>query len=416
MTRIAFHSENGPGVGGSDVMMGIVCDKLNRVEWEPYALVRPEYPLDAIFHKRPPVRLGDVVSANASQAVSPPNEPQAEASRRRSLGSPVVLVNRVVSGCTPSSLRRLLGYRRCATRVRQFLEANSVAVFQTMDAGAQPTVFGARQAGCGVVAVYCAPPPDGPSDWLSRLVARRSFRAAQVRVGLSQRNNSLWAAYLGVSAGDFRLIYNGVDVADFADDSWAVRAELGIPLGAVVVGMTGRMNTEKGPLVLARAAVTVARAYPEVLFVFTGGGDQLPDVERVFREAGLSDRVRLLGYRADAPRLAAAYDIAVVPSIFPEPFGLVVIEAMAWAKPVIGSRVGGIPEIVIDGQTGTLVEPNDSAALARAISDLLAAPSRRIAMGQVGFERVRQHFSRKRMVAAYVEVYRELLARRNPGL
>jgi glycosyltransferase involved in cell wall biosynthesis len=291
------------------------------------------------------------------------------------------------------------------------MKANRIDIFQAMDGGAQPTVIGARQAGCKAVAVYCAPPPEEPVDKLTRSFSRQSFAAADARVGLSRHSIGTWAEFLGVDAKEFQLIYNGVDVEDFTGiDPAQVRAELGIPQSAIVVGMTGRMTAEKGPTILARAAVSIAKAFPEALFVFTGGGNELSAIERFFREAELSNRVRLLGFRIDAPRVAAVYDVAVVPSVFSEPFGIVVIEAMAWAKPVIGSRTGGIPEIIVDGKTGILVESGDSQMLAKALSELLASPARRIEMGRAGFERVTEQFTRKAMFNGYERLYGELLA------
>ena len=291
------------------------------------------------------------------------------------------------------------------------MKSNRIEFFQTMDGGPQPTVLGARQAGCRVVAAYNAPPPQEPVDRFTRSYSRRSFMTAHARIGVSRHSIGLWADFLRVDPNEFRLIYNGVDVEDNAGiDPAQVRAELGIPESAVVVGMTGRMCAGKGAPVLARAAVAVARAHPEVLFLFTGSGAELPAVEQIFREDGLGDRVRLLGFRPDAPRVTAAYDVAVVPSVVPESFGIVVIEAMAWAKPVIGSRTGGIPEIIVDGKTGLLVEPGDPGALARSLAELLSSPLRRREMGRAGFERVTQQFTRKAMLTGYEELYRELLA------
>ena len=389
--------------------MGIVADRLDPAVWELYALLGPDYPTDVVFRgPRPPVVLGEAGSVSPFGA---PSAPSGKSNPQERSEPPPKSARQAVLGLIPPMALKWLGYRRSAARVRDVLQEHRIEIFQAMDAGPQATVVGARQAGCRVVAVYCAPPPVEPVDPLTRSYSRRSFAAAHVRVGLSRHSIRMWAEFLGVEESAFRLIYNGVDVDDHSGvNASQVRDELGIPEDAVVVGMTGRMDPVKGPTVLARAAVAVAGAHPNALFVFTGSGDELPAVERIFRDAGMSDRVRLLGFRADAPRITAAYDVAVVPSVFPEPFGIVVIEAMACAKPVIGSRTGGIPEIIVDGETGVLVDPNDPAPLARKLAELLSSPARRMEMGQAGLERVTRQFSRKAMFDGYEQVYQELLA------
>jgi glycosyltransferase involved in cell wall biosynthesis len=123
---------------------------------------------------------------------------------------------------------------------------------------------------------------------------------------------------------------------------------------------------------------------------------------------GLEGLTRFLGYQSDIFPFLHAMDCVVLPSIM-EGFGFVLVEAMAVGKPVIASRVGGIPEIVEDGVTGILVDPRDSQSLAKHIILLLQDPQRRLTMGRAGKKRVQEHFTSKRMNEQLCEVYNELL-------
>jgi glycosyltransferase involved in cell wall biosynthesis len=228
---------------------------------------------------------------------------------------------------------------------------------------------------------------------------------------MSAYTASEWAESLGFEKGRLEVVYNGVDSHVFAcADGTSVRLQLGIPSTAVVVGMTGRMDAEKGPLVLAEAATQLAAEFPQMYCVFAGAGSEQPRLTAFLRERGLAERSRVLGFRSDIPELTAAYDIAVVPSQFQEPFGLVVAEAMAAGKPVVASRVGGIPEIIKDPETGILLPASDVAAFARAIAILLRSPDTRRRMGCAGRQRVDALFTRSRMIGRYERIYDRLLA------
>jgi glycosyltransferase involved in cell wall biosynthesis len=128
-------------------------------------------------------------------------------------------------------------------------------------------------------------------------------------------------------------------------------------------------------------------------------------------ELGLSDRFRFLGFRPDAPRAVQAFDVVAVPSHV-EPFGLAALEAMAAGRPVVASRVGGLPEIVLDGRTGVLVPPRDAAALARGIAGLLDDPALMAAMGEAGRLRASKVFSLGAHGEAMQSLYDRLIGSR----
>jgi glycosyltransferase involved in cell wall biosynthesis len=154
----------------------------------------------------------------------------------------------------------------------------------------------------------------------------------------------------------------------------------------------GRLADSKGLDVLLHALPAVAGG---VRLEVVGDGWHLPLAREVVKTLEMGERVSFVGWEsADGvgQRLQGARCL-VVPSIWPEPFGIVGLEAMGWARPVIASRVGGITEWLDDGKTGLLAEPGSSADLARAIWDLLAEPARARAMGQEGRKRVEARFS-----------------------
>ena len=168
------------------------------------------------------------------------------------------------------------------------------------------------------------------------------------------------------------------------------------------VMFAGRLVAQKGVAVLIRAAREV-----DAEFVICGDGRQLEALRRLARSTGVEQRVSFMGWLS-ADQLAeefASSAIVVVPSLWPEPFGLVGIEALAAGRPVVASATGGITDWLDHGVSGLCVAPGDSHALAGALNELLADPARRRAMGDAGREAVKARFSPQRHVAALLEAY-----------
>jgi glycosyltransferase involved in cell wall biosynthesis len=194
-----------------------------------------------------------------------------------------------------------------------------------------------------------------------------------------------------------------------------VRDEFGIPETAPVIGYVGRLEEEKGTQFFIEALPAISRALPPARYLIVGeASDEQEEFdararERV-RELGIADRVSFTGFRDDVPDLIAAMDVAVVPSLR-EAFGLVNVEVMACGRPLVATRVGGIPEVVEDGTTGILVPPGDSGALAEAVLSLMADPGRRRAMGEAGRRRAAQFFDIRAHVRKMEDLYTEMVAR-----
>jgi glycosyltransferase involved in cell wall biosynthesis len=188
----------------------------------------------------------------------------------------------------------------------------------------------------------------------------------------------------------------------------AVRAELG--LTGPVVGLVANIRGSKGHRVLLEAVPLVLAVCPTARFLIVGDGVGFDDVRRRIDAMRLGDHVLLTGFRRDIPEVMAALDVLVLPSIRSEAFPQVVAQALAVGTPVVGTTVGGIPEIIRDGDTGRLVPPGDARALADAIGDVLGDPGAARAMARRGQALVHQRYTIDGVMKATTDVYQRLLA------
>ena len=160
------------------------------------------------------------------------------------------------------------------------------------------------------------------------------------------------------------------------------------------------------------AARTLLQRRKNILFVIAGQGSQATLLKKRAQEWGISSNIYFLGLREDVEVILGVSDVFVAPSIWDEAFGLVIAEAMACELPVVASRVGGIPELVTDSETGILISPNNSNELAKAIDSLLANEEMRMKMGMLGRKRILERFSIKKMVSETIMLYRNQLTGR----
>jgi glycosyltransferase involved in cell wall biosynthesis len=212
-------------------------------------------------------------------------------------------------------------------------------------------------------------------------------------------------------------IHNGVDVARFDSGRAVAKPDVGLLEGVPVIGMVGRLiEPEKGLAVLlegmARLAGPPAPLSCQLLIV--GEGPARRQLHDLCARLGILSRVAFAGMRRDIADLLPLFDVFVMPSLS-EGFGIAIVEAMAAGRPVVASAVGGIPEIVKQGETGLLVPPGDPVALAAAIRDLLTQPDRARALGACGRQRARERFSIESAVKRHEDLYDALAAQRlNP--
>lgn len=241
------------------------------------------------------------------------------------------------------------------------------------------------------------------------VVRRASERAAKL-ISMSRHCADSYRA-LGL-APDVSVYPYGIDVKRFTPsvDASQLRRALAIAPTDTVVLFVGRMVSDMGLHTLLEAMPTVLRSATAVKFLLVGGrGDLYPAVERMV--AMNPDTVIAIpdAPAEDLPFLYAVADLVVAPTQGERACGsLAALEAMASGKPVIGARAGGVPEIVIDGETGRLVPPNDSAALARSITALLAQPDQRAILGANGRQRALSHFDGQALNARIERLFSEV--------
>jgi glycosyltransferase involved in cell wall biosynthesis len=209
-------------------------------------------------------------------------------------------------------------------------------------------------------------------------------------------------------------IWNSRPVVNRAPEAGdRLRAAFGLGPGPVVV-CACRAHREKGISGLLRAFDAVCRAVGndarQPTLVYFGDGPALRELRELHDTLESRDRIVLAGYRADAPELLSGADVCVVPSLWQEAFGLAALEPMTYGIPVIASRVGGIPEIVVDGASGVLVEPGDEVALEHALLRLLLDQGERDRLGRQGLVRARTLFRREDAVQQLIDVFRPGLA------
>lgn len=198
----------------------------------------------------------------------------------------------------------------------------------------------------------------------------------------------------GIPSGKIQVIHNSIALAEFEPAKIRredVRTEFGFRPGDIVVGTVAKLHHGKGVFELLRAISLLADDRIKLLFV--GDGPDRTALERDARKLAIAERVVFAGIRRDMDRVYASIDIFILASTCEEAFGMVVIEAMSMEKPVIATKVGGIPEIIQDGINGVLVPPYDVPALAHAISRYIDDGNFSREMGLEGRKTVENKFS-----------------------
>jgi glycosyltransferase involved in cell wall biosynthesis len=207
-----------------------------------------------------------------------------------------------------------------------------------------------------------------------------------------------------------RSIPTGVRTLDYRHaDGRRVRRELGIPEDCPVIGIAAVLRSWKGHLVLLDALTSVRSALSRVRLLIVGEGPMRGAVEKRIAELRLEDQVVMTGHREDIADVIDAFDIAVMASYASEGIPQFALQAMVLGKPVVACRVGGIPEVVVHGETGLLVEPKDPGGLAEALVSLLNDGDARGRMGLRGRKLVESHHSFERMLDRVEECYGRLL-------
>ena len=301
--------------------------------------------------------------------------------------------------------------RRIAKRIllfwaaRRFLKSASPAAIHVHDeSSALAWGLAARSRGIPLVWQVHQQLPQRWVDWLlRRLAAHIVFVAANNR-----------RRFGGVTLPPSSVIYNGVDLSQFYPAQ--VRAN-----GPVTIGFISNLVDRKRPDWLVRAAGRLRRDGLDIKVVLAGndftGGDKAKELQALANEEGLGDRYAYIGPRSDVPDVLRSLDILVLPSRRDkEAFPRIVVEAMACGVPVVATEVAGIPEAVVHGQTGVLVDPDDFEAFVAALKALASDAELRRQYGEAAAARCRALFSMEANAAAISHVYRDVVTSRQSHL
>ena len=240
---------------------------------------------------------------------------------------------------------------------------------------------------------------------IDRLTSRRVVAETCVAEAVRQ-----WSIQHGLPADKLITIPNGIDCPASQPSPARIKDDLGLPDGARLALFIGRLHRQKGPDVLLQAARILCPQMPNAHFVLAGDGPLEGSIRRHAERYGLAGHFHLLGRRDDVPALLAVADLLVLPSRW-EGMPNAVLEAMAAGRPAVAANVGGCPELIIDGQTGLLVPPENPDALAEAIRRLLSDATLAARMGQAARRRAEQEFSIEKMVRRNEELYDRFLKR-----
>jgi len=213
----------------------------------------------------------------------------------------------------------------------------------------------------------------------------------------------------GIGKEKIQVVPDGIDFTPYENNKEknALRRELNFTPEDYVVGIVAHLADHKGHKYLIEAMSLLKDKLPKVRLIIVGEGPLKLNLTQQVKNFNLEDAVFFLGFREDIPRILAALDLFVLSSHM-EGLGSSLLEAMATRLPVVATRVGGIPDVVIHGKTGILVPARNPAALAEAIMSMYADRQRAAQMGQKGYEVVHQKFSAEAMASQVIEVYKRL--------
>jgi glycosyltransferase involved in cell wall biosynthesis len=305
---------------------------------------------------------------------------------------------------------------RNAARLARIIRKHGVDIVHARSrAPAWSALWAARRAGIPFVTTYH---DTYRADWRwkkrynsvmargDRVIAISDFVAGHIR------------AEYGLGDAVLRTIPRGVDLARFdpgrvqPDRKIKLAHDWNLPDDRPIVLMPARLSRKKGHAVLVEALARIGRSDLRCVIVGDDGRATAyrGELIRLIHAKGLDEVVRLLPHMADLPAAYSLADVVVAPSIQPEGFGRVPVEAQAMGRPVIASDLGGFHETIVDGVTGLLFPPGDADRLAQAIVEALAlTPEQRAALAEAAIGNIRAKFTRERMCAATLSVYRELV-------
>ena len=246
-----------------------------------------------------------------------------------------------------------------------------------------------------------------------RWVEQPLLRQMDHVIALSETHKQHLIEHASLQPDCVTVIPNGIDVERFAvgPSTAALRVQCQLPSEAPIVGIVAMLRPEKAHDVFLRAAALVVQRVPQTHFLIVGDGSERSQLEALARSLGIAACVHFLGVRTDVPDVVRLFDVAALSSTS-EILSLSVLEYMAAGKPVVATRVGSLPELIQEGQTGFLVEPQDSAALADRIIRLLQNRILADQMGEAGRRMIHARYTVQQMIRQTERLFEQLLNHR----
>lgn len=305
----------------------------------------------------------------------------------------------------PAAFARLVRYIR---RTRPDVVHAHLEMSMTM---ALPAAALARTPGVGTFhQVYR--PMHGRELARERLAVEVATRS-QATVFVSNASRRSYAEHFrgGRTPPTWRVVHNGIDLEQFAPPApgatTRLPADLDLGPGPVVTVLAA-LRDFKGITHAVAAWPSVLLRHPDARLLVVGSGEEAANLHRQVDDLGLQGSVTFAGMRSDVADIMRGSDVMVLPSVFGENLPTVLMEAGGCGRPVVASDVGGIADIVVDGETGLLTPPGDEAALAAALVRLLDDEGLRQRLGDAGRRRMEQHFDARRWAGNLLELYREV--------
>jgi glycosyltransferase involved in cell wall biosynthesis len=391
--KVLYCESNVDGtIGGSHYCLLFLVEQLDRARYEPIVLFYEDHALIPRFR------------AAAETIIDDQHDP-ARWTPGGLLRLPAVLARRAVN------MGRLAA--RVARCVR-FLRDRDIALVHLNNSVRRHHDW---MAAAMIARVPCVTHERGLNDvytWSDRWYGRRL--AAIIPMSAWIRDHMVAR---GVDPANIRVMYDGLDPAAATPQTGeaAMREAWDISPDQRVVGIVGNVRHWKGQETVVRALIEVVKTHPDLVCFFVGAatpGDQpyLEELKRLVAEAGIEANVRWTGFQKDPSSFRQMMDVVIHGSLRPEPFGMVVLEAMAQRKPVIGSGAGGVVEIVVEGETGYTFPPGNWEVLAARLTELLDDPARARAMGERGYQRLLSAFTLDHYMEDIHRTYDALLAGR----
>ena len=352
--------------------------------------------IEGVYPARPDikiVRLKPVVNSDATPVIQPLLAP---VPRRSWL---------------PAPLKIWAGFFKDARRLARLFREHPVEILHTQSTGCEESPVAAKMAGIPhVIGTFHVNPSidhaklrSGPTHRILEMISNRCLDRA---IAVSEVTRKAWISRTHLPADRVVTIRNGINSDVFKRRLSLIdaRRHLGISADALVIGCIARLDEAKGLSELISAAASLRSRYPQLQVVIAGSGPFQARLETQIASLNLEGVVRLLGFQADVQRVLDALDVFAFPS-WDEALPYALLEAMATELPLVATRVGGIPEVVVDGETGFLVPKRDPGALADKLALLLAHPELRSRMGAAGRMRVVSCFNELQMVRETIQVY-----------